>query len=115
MIGCKDGTVRILDQDFKPVFCKQISKKEISHIKFSPDGTTLAIGSHDTSIYIFSWKAGTIKQQFKMSKHSSYIKHLDYTKDGNYLHSTSGDYELLFWDINTGKQVTSGATLTRDL
>lgn len=50
-----------------------------------------------------------------MSKHSSYIKHIDFTKDGNYLHSTSGDYELLFWDVNTGKQVTSGATLTRDL
>lgn len=55
-----------------------------------------------------------MKQRFKMAKHSSYIKHFDYTKDGNYLHSTSGDYELLFWDTNTGKQVTSGATLTRD-
>jgi WD40 repeat protein len=55
-----------------------------------------------------------MKQRFKMAKHSSYIKHFDFTKDGNYLHSTSGDYELLFWDSNTGKQVTSGATLTRD-
>lgn len=94
MIGCKDGTIRIIDQDFKPLLCMQLSKKEISHIKFSPDGTTLAIGSHDTSIYIFSWKDGKIsgKPKFKMSKHSSYIKHFDFTKDGNYLHSTSGDY-----------------------
>ena len=30
------------------------------------------------------------------------------------MHSTSGDYELLFWDTNTGKQVTGGASLTRD-
>jgi WD40 repeat protein len=55
-----------------------------------------------------------MKQRFKMAKHSSYIKHFDFTRDGNYLHSTSGDYELLFWDSNTGKQVTGGATLTRD-
>lgn len=55
-----------------------------------------------------------MKQRFKMAKHSSYIKHFDFTKDGNYLHSTCGAYELLFWDVNTGKQVTSGATLTRD-
>lgn len=55
-----------------------------------------------------------MKLKFKMAKHTSYIKHFDFSKDGNYLHSTSGDYELLFWDVNTGKQVTSGATMTRD-
>lgn len=58
MIGCKDGTIRILDSDLRPKYCKRISQKEISHIKFSPDGTTLAIGSHDTAIYIFSWRGG---------------------------------------------------------
>lgn len=55
-----------------------------------------------------------MKLKFKMAKHSSYIKHFDFSRDGNYLHSTSGDYELLFWDVNTGKQVTGGATATRN-
>lgn len=92
VIGCKDGTVRVLNPDLRPSFCKRVSQKEISHIKFSPDGTTLAIGSHDTAIYLFSWKEGEMKQRFKMAKHSSYIKHFDFTKDGNYLHSTCGAY-----------------------
>ena len=49
-----------------------------------------------------------------MKKHSSFITHLDWSCDGNNLHSNCGAYELLFWDANTGKQVTSGATAFRD-
>ena len=55
VIGCKDGTVRILDSDMRPKWCSQICKKEISHIKFSPDGSVLAIGAHDCRIYLYDW------------------------------------------------------------
>ena len=53
VIGCKDGTVRIVDNGLRPKWCKKICKKEISHIKFSPDGVILAIGAHDGRIYLF--------------------------------------------------------------
>lgn len=49
-----------------------------------------------------------------MKKHSSYITHCDVSRDSCYLQSTCGAYELLFWDLNTGKQITSGATMLRD-
>jgi len=49
-----------------------------------------------------------------MQKHSSYITHIDISRDSCYMQSTCGAYELLFWDLNTGKQITSGATLLRD-
>jgi hypothetical protein len=49
-----------------------------------------------------------------MKKHSSYITHIDFSKDGRYLHSNCGAYELLFWDVNTGKQLPGGATALRD-
>ena len=49
-----------------------------------------------------------------MKKHSSYITHFDVSRDSCYLQSTCGAYELLFWDLNTGKQITSGATMLRD-
>jgi len=114
VVGCKDGTVKILSENLKPKYSKKLSKKEISHIKFSPDGTMLAIGAHDCTIYFFAWDDGSMKLRFRGKKHSSYIKHLDFSRDGNFLHSTCGAYELLFWDTNTGKQVTSGATATRD-
>ena len=37
-----------------------------------------------------------------MKKHSSFITHLDWSLDSNYLHSNCGAYELLFWNINNG-------------
>jgi WD40 repeat protein len=52
--------------------------------------------------------------KYTMKKHSSYITHLDFSCDSNYLHSTCGAYELLFWDTNTGRQLTSGATMLRN-
>lgn len=94
VIGCKDGTVRILNEDLKPTWCSRVSQKEISHIKFSPDGTILAIGSHDCRIYLFDWSEGSpkLKKGQKIIKHSSYIKHFDFSRDGNSLHSTCGAY-----------------------
>lgn len=34
LVGCKDGTVRIFDENLKPLSCSKIAKKEISVIKF---------------------------------------------------------------------------------
>lgn len=42
-----------------------------------------------------------MKQKCKpLRKHSSYITHLDFSADGNYLHSNCGAYELLYWDVS---------------
>lgn len=91
------------------------AKEWISDVKFSPDGTILAAGSHDNAIYIHLSNAPKLKQKVKpLKKHSSYITHIDFSLDGNNIHSNCGAYELLFWDVNTGKQVTAGATQFRD-
>ena len=58
MIGCKDGTIRMLNSKLKPFWCHRLSQQEISHIKFSPDEAVLAIGAHDGHIYLFEWKEG---------------------------------------------------------
>lgn len=99
VIGCKDGTVRILDNKLQHILCKRVSQKEISMIKFSPDNTLLAIGAHDCKIYIYNWNEdGSIKLKSGSIKHNAAIKHLDFSRDGNYLHSTCIAYELLFWN-----------------
>ena len=47
-------------------------------MKFSPDGQTLAVGSHDNAIYVFN--IADTKQRCKpMRKHSSYITHIDFS------------------------------------
>ncbi len=49
-----------------------------------------------------------------MKKHSSYITHFDISRDSCFLQSTCGAYQLLFWDLSSGTQITSGASLLKD-
>jgi WD40 repeat protein len=46
--------------------------------------------------------------------HTSYITQLDWSKDGNYIQSVCGAYELLFWNVNSLSQIASGASQFRD-
>lgn len=95
------------------------AKEWISDIKFGYN--TLIIGSHDNCIYVYDFEESedendvTIKRKFApMNKHSSYITHMDVSQDSCFLQSTCGAYELLFWDLNTGKQLTRGASQLKD-
>ena len=115
LVGCKEGTLRVFDPNLKQINIVKVSQKEISDIKFSADNSLVAIGAHDSKIYVYKWSSnGKMDLSSTMVGHHSTITHLDFSRDGNYLHSNSRDYELLFWDTSTGKQLTSGATLLRD-
>lgn len=85
-------------------------KKWVSDIKFSPDNRVLAVASHDTKIYFYDVLKGFTRKQV-FNKHSSYITHVDFSSDGNYMQSTCGGYELLFNEVKTAKQITSASTL----
>ncbi len=88
------------------------AKQWISDIKFGFN--TLIIGSHDDAIYVYGYDEGKLRKKYKMKKHSSYITHMDVSRDSCFLQSTCGAYQLLFWDLNSGKQLTSGATMLKD-
>jgi WD40 repeat protein len=81
-------------------------------MSYSPNSSFLAIGSHDNFIYIYNVPNYTLK--CKLTGHSSFIIALDWSCDSSYLHTNCGAYELLFWDVNCGKQLKSGATALRD-
>ena len=82
-------------------------------LEFSPDSQLLAIGSHDNNIYVLDTKTYSTKAICK--GHHSYITGLDFTVDSTTLQTTSGDYELLFWDANTGKQIKSPSSTQNSL
>lgn len=104
VVGMKDGTVRVFDNKCAQTKVFKQAKEWISDIKFSPDGTTVVVGSHDNALYAYKWPS--LKPiGNKMNKHSSYITHFDFSCDGVNLHSTCGAYELLFWDVAKCKQV----------
>jgi microtubule-associated protein-like 6 len=89
------------------------AKQWVSDIKFGYN--TLIIGSHDDAIYVYNYEDGKLKRKYApLKKHSSYITHFDVSRDSCFLQSTCGAYELLFWDLNSGKQMTGGATMLKD-
>jgi microtubule-associated protein-like 6 len=115
-IGHNDGrvTIRTSASNLNTTVATLNDAKEwIEVIHFSPDNSRLAVGSHDNFVYIYEVGTG-YKLQHKLSGHHSFITALDWSVDGTALHTTSGDYELLFWDANTGKQVPDGATKFMD-
>uniref|UniRef100_A0AAY5KBI3 HELP domain-containing protein n=1 Tax=Esox lucius TaxID=8010 RepID=A0AAY5KBI3_ESOLU len=72
--------------------------EQLSVMRYSPDGSFLAVGSHDNFIYIYTvTESGRRYSRYgKCNGHSSFITHLDWSKDGKYIMSNSGDYEILY-------------------
>ena len=95
-----DCDPKIPDLDWKRKKIFKNAAEWISDIKFSPNNAKCAIGSHDNKIYMYNTR--TWKCLRKMNKHSSYITHIDWSEDGEYLHSNCGAYEILFWNADSG-------------
>lgn len=71
-------------------------------IRYAPNGSTLAVGSADCNIYLYSVDVANRKYSRRAicSGHSSRVTHLDWSKDSAFLQSNSQDYELLFWQAS---------------
>ncbi|XP_049451695.1 echinoderm microtubule-associated protein-like 1 isoform X6 [Epinephelus fuscoguttatus] len=116
-IGTQTGRWLVLDTDSKDLVTVHTDGNEqLSVMCYGPDGNFLAIGSHDNYIYIYAVAENGRKYSRvgKCSGHSSFITHLDWSVDSQYLVSNSGDYEILYWIPSVCKQVVSVET-TRDI
>uniref|UniRef100_A0A8C5R484 EMAP like 1 n=1 Tax=Leptobrachium leishanense TaxID=445787 RepID=A0A8C5R484_9ANUR len=116
-IGTLTGRWFVLDTETKDLVTVHTDGNEqLSVMCYSPDGNLLAIGSHDNYIYIYAVNENGRKYSRigKCSGHSSFITHLDWSVNSQYLMSNSGDYEILYWIPSACKQVVSVET-TRDL
>ena len=112
-IGCKDGTVKVLDpQTFSLKTSKKERKDEISDLKFSPDGTKLAVASYDGNIDV--WSMPAFKRKSLCKGHTSFVSHLDWSPDSLHLQSSSGASELFFWDSETGNQLPNGGNALKN-
>ncbi|XP_075873958.1 echinoderm microtubule-associated protein-like 1 isoform X3 [Nelusetta ayraudi] len=116
-VGTQTGRWLVLDTDSKDLVTMHTDGNEqLSVMSYGPDGNFLAIGSHDNYIYIYAVAENGRKYSRvgKCSGHSSFITHLDWSVDSQYLVSNSGDYEILYWIPSVCKQVVSVET-TRDI
>lgn len=80
-------------------------------MKYSPDGTKLAVGSHDNNIYIYD-AANNYAQLGVCKAHNSFIVSVDWSTCGTYLRSVCGAHELLFFTTADWKQDPSGGSNT---
>uniref|UniRef100_A0A665WK39 HELP domain-containing protein n=1 Tax=Echeneis naucrates TaxID=173247 RepID=A0A665WK39_ECHNA len=100
-VGLSTGRWMVLDLLTREVVSESTDGNEqLSVMRYSPDGSFLAVGSHDNFIYIYNvTESGRRYTRFgKCNGHSSFITHLDWSKDGKYIMSNSGDYEILYCD-----------------
>ena len=73
----------------------------IEFMSYSPSGELLAVGSHDSNVYVYNTKDYILK--CKLTGHSSFITSFDWSVDSNFLRTNSGANELLYFNIREGK------------
>jgi len=106
-VGFKDGSFCVLDSTtFEIIFTAKHCEETIDDLRFSPDSSRLAVGSHDNFIDIYDVN-NNFKHVARCSGHSSYITHIDWSSDSKYIQSNCGAYETLCWNAGTGRSITS--------
>lgn len=109
-VGTVTGRWLLLDTETRDLVAIHTDGNEqISVVKFFPDRAYLAMGSHDNLVYVYMVDQGgrKVSRLGKCSGHSSFITHLDWAQDSSCFVTNSGDYEILYWDPATCKQITS--------
>uniref|UniRef100_A0A383W527 PLAT domain-containing protein n=1 Tax=Tetradesmus obliquus TaxID=3088 RepID=A0A383W527_TETOB len=105
-VGGTSGAIKVLNAaDMNQLVAQMhFSKEAIDDLKYSPDCSKLAAGSHDNFIDIFDVKRN-YSRIARCSGHSRYVRHLDWSANSKVVQSSCGAYELLYFDAATGKQV----------
>lgn len=107
-IGTADGTLVILNSyNGMHIATVQVVDEPIGCLAFSRDLSYLAMGCHDGTISILKMPD---KQTFNiidktLKGHKSGVAHLDWSKDGRWIQSSSFDNELMFWDFYNMQQI----------
>ncbi|XP_014271335.1 echinoderm microtubule-associated protein-like 2 isoform X3 [Halyomorpha halys] len=125
IVGCSTGKWLHVDADSREILTSHTDGSEpIQVVCFSPNSEMLALGSRDNNIYVYQLgtsagkysrigrcttekrKRKTTPTLISLLGHSSFITHLDWSVDSQYLRSNSGDYEVLYWSPSVCRQIT---------
>jgi WD40 repeat protein len=80
-----------------------IPVRQVSALRFSPDGRTLAVSSFG-SPQIILWDIETGRERMRLLGHSAYVLTLAFAPDGRSLSSGSGAApEVVIWNLATGR------------
>ena len=104
-VGLDNGGIVILSSDsLDTLHTKKDRDESIPTLRYSPNGSYLAVGSADNCIDVYD-----ISKQYGRvgvaRGHSSFIRHMDWSSDSAMLMTCSGDMELFFWEMPNGTLV----------
>ncbi|GMH75277.1 hypothetical protein TrLO_g13994 [Triparma laevis f. longispina] len=109
--GKKDGSFIIFDSTkLSQIHEGRDSNECIMDIKFSPDNKTLAVGSFDTNVYLYNAQDGYSKRAV-IKCAGSWVTHIDFTVDSQYLQISDGAHSLVFAECTNGVQIPTPASL----
>lgn len=98
-----DGRWLVLEADTLHVIAEppKIRSQRISDIKFSPDGSFVAVCCADNFIDLYSLSGSPVvfERKRELKGHSSYVRMIDWSADSTALQSVCGAHELLFWKL----------------
>uniref|UniRef100_A0A8P0T718 EMAP like 5 n=1 Tax=Canis lupus familiaris TaxID=9615 RepID=A0A8P0T718_CANLF len=102
-LGMKDGSFTVLRvRDMTEVVHIKDRKEAIHELKYSPDGTYLAVGCNDSSVDIYG-VAQRYKKLGECVGSLSFITHLDWSSDSRYLQTNDGNGKRLFYRMPGAK------------
>ena len=94
---------KLLTPTWKCVRTLTAHLSSINSMAFSPDGQTLASGSADKTIKI--WSLDSTIARFTLSGHLSLVDAVAFSPDGKILATGSWDHTIKIWNLETGQLI----------
>jgi len=101
-VGLDNGQVNII-KDSTFAKSSKISGDGINCLAFSPDGSLLAVSSHDMTVYILTVPGLELKG--KMKGNTASVLHLQWSDDGSVIQTDSLDFQIIYFGLTDFKRI----------
>ena len=116
-VGTADGTIHVIDTSGTPreVASSREHTAEVNSLEVGPDGATLASGSDDRSVVIWTvGPDGRLADRLHLVGHTDRINTLSIAPDGHWLASSGEDHHIILWNLDTGERIGDPIPVRRE-